>query len=187
MDTTSPQTPTEQQGDTDGGLAHHAAPASCEPVASSPLTWRARCLNGLFLTAATVCFAAAIVMLAVLHFRYEYDLLTAGDFALLLFLGPSFAFLGWLALEALRQRMHGESARAHRLLAPALLVCWLLLVVTTLGRFPPGRILLHVRQLASVSAVVLTLIFISGWRSLPPAPHSDSDPSPRPPPRDSRC
>jgi len=147
---------------------------------------RDRFLHGCCFTAATLCFAAAISMLALMLFRFERDLLSATDFALLVFLVVCFVSLGWFALLAMRDNLRQPSLRSF-LLVPALSICWLVLLVTTLIRFELGPALNQVRSLASFAGVVLALVFLSGWSSEPVARRSASDPSPRPQTRDSRC
>ena len=150
------------------------------------LRWHDRVLHGSCFTMATLCFAAAISMLALMLFRFERDLLSVADFALLVFLVASFVSLGGLALLAMRDNLRQPSLRSF-LVVPALAMCWLVLLVATLVRFELGPALNHVRSLASFAVVVLALVFLSGWSSEPVPRRSDSGPSPRPRPRDSRC
>ena len=150
------------------------------------LAWPDRTLHGACFTAATVCFAAAISMLALMLFRFERDLLTPLDFGLLVFLVASFVSLGWFALVAMRDNLRQPSLRSF-FVVPALAICWLVLVVATVIRFELGPGLNHVRSLASFAVVILALVFFSGWSSEPVPRRSASDPSPHPLPRDSRC
>lgn len=161
-------------------------PAHSQPSPVRKLVWRDRVLHGACFTAATLCFAAAISMLALMLFRFERDLLTAADFGLLVFLVASFVSLGWFALLAMRDNLRKASLRSF-LVVPALAICWLVLLVPTLVRFELGPALNHVRSLASFAVVVLALVFLSGWSSEPVPRRSESDPSPHPLPRDSRC
>ena len=161
-------------------------PACSQPSPVRKLTWRDRVLHGACFTTATLCFSAAISMLALMLFRFERDLLTAVDFVLLVFLVASFVSLGWFALLAMRDNLRQPSLRSF-LVVPALAICWLVLLVTTVVRFELGPALNQVRSLASFAVVVLALVFFSGWSSEPVPRRSASDPSPRPQPRDSRC
>jgi len=161
-------------------------PSSSEPSPVRKLALRDRALHGSCFTAATLSFATAISMLALMLFRFERDLLTAVDFGLLVFLVATFVSLGWFALLAMRDNLRQSSLRSF-LVVPALAICWLVLLVATLVRFELGPALNQVRSLASFGLIVLALVFLSGWSSEPVPRRSASDPSPRPQTRDSRC
>ncbi|HVN39484.1 MAG TPA: hypothetical protein VMW19_15075 [Myxococcota bacterium] len=160
-----------------------SAPDS-RPSSARTLAMRDRMLHGFCFVAATVCFAAAISMLALMLFRFERDLLSAADFGLLVLLVGCFVSLGGLALLAMRDNLRQSSLRSF-LVVPALVICWLLLLVTTLVRFELGPALNHVRSLASFAVVILALVFLSGWSSEPVPRRSATGPSPRPRTRDS--
>ncbi|HXK21675.1 MAG TPA: hypothetical protein VMS55_03245 [Myxococcota bacterium] len=160
-----------------------AAPSQSPAIRT--LGWRDRMLHGFCFAAATLCFAAAISMLALMLFRFERDLLNVADFGLLVFMVACFVSLGSFALLAMRDNLRQPSLRSF-VVVPALAICWLVLLVTTLVRFELGPALNHVRSLASFAVVVLALVFLSGWSSEPVPRRSASDPSPRPPLRDSR-
>lgn len=100
-----------------------------------------------FLAVATLCFVAAVVALARIHFLLDQDRLTLRDFVPLLALCAGFAWLGCSVVLALQARLRGEPIWPR----------WI--------------------RLPSIAA-----LFSSALGS-----RSDSDPSRRPPPPDSRC
>lgn len=67
--------------------------------------WGNRIIEGSLLGIATLCFVAALIVAARIHFLCAYEFPGFGDLVLLLALAVCFGVLGWLAILALRIRL----------------------------------------------------------------------------------
>jgi len=82
-----------------------APPPAADPAPRKPLTWRDRIVESCYVAGAMVCFAAAIIAVARIHFLLEQDLLSLLEFAGLLAVAAGCALLGRLVVQALRARV----------------------------------------------------------------------------------